>query len=201
MNTLQDLANATNYALEQHGMPKRKLSEIRQFVGNGIRNLISRSVVEGSNEEDIDKVLDSFKTYYAEHCKDNTNPYEGIIEILTELKEKGVHMAIVSNKIQSGVDNLHETWFKENISCAIGERENVLRKPAPDMVYIAMKELKANAEQCIYIGDSEIDVITAHNAGLPCICVLWGFRDKNILKKNYGKYFVSHPKEILDFIK
>lgn len=161
MNTLEDLADATNFALRAFGMPERTIDEIRQFVGNGVRKLIIRAVPDGEENPRFEEVFAKFKEYYMIHCQDHTDLYPGIADTLQELHKKGFRMAVVSNKIQEGVSELHEKFFKDTIAIAIGERPNVRRKPAPDMVHIAMKELGCTAENTIYIGDSDVDIMTA----------------------------------------
>lgn len=197
LDTLKDLHLATNHALMEHGMPERTFEEVRRFVGNGVRRLMVLSVPDGDNNPVFEDTFASFKSYYVEHCMDNTGLYPGIRETLKELKAKGYHMAIVSNKLQAGVTELHETFFKDTIEVAIGERPDVRRKPEPDMVYLAMKELGATTEDSVYIGDSEVDVATGRGAGLPCISVLWGFRTKEELLQHGATTFVDTPQEII----
>lgn len=198
LDTLYDLYLATNYALRTHGLPERTYEEIRQFVGNGVRRLMVLSVPNGEANTDFENIFATFKAYYVDHCRDNTGLYPGIAETLKRLKTSGYRMAIVSNKLQAGVTELYETFFKDFIDVAIGERPNIKRKPAPDMVYLAMKELGATKDDSVYIGDSEVDVATGHGAGLPCISVLWGFRTKEELLANGATYFVNTPAELLE---
>ncbi len=197
LDTLYDLYLATNYALKTHGMPERTYEEVRQFVGNGVRRLMALSVPNGEDNPAFEDTFTTFKSYYVDHCRDNTGLYPGISEALKGLKARGYRMAIVSNKLQAGVTELHETFFKDFIDVAIGERPNIRRKPAPDMVHLAMKELGATNEDSVYIGDSEVDVATGHGAGLPCISVLWGFRTKEELLANGATDFVNTPAELL----
>ena len=200
LDTLQDLADAVNYALTNHGMPCRTLEEIRSFVGNGVKNLVIRAVPEGELNPQFNNVFTLFRTYYLEHCQDNTRPYIGINEVLSKLKRHDIGLAIVSNKLQAGVTELNKRWFSEFIDIAIGEREGVNRKPLPDMLNIAMKELNAKAEETVYIGDSDTDILTAKNAGVQCISVLWGFRDRDFLLEHGATNFASSPKELLAMI-
>ena len=173
LDTLEDLLDATNYALRLHGFPERTLPELRRFVGNGAENQIRLSLPEGSSPEEVQKVLASYKPYYTDHCQIKTGPYPGILEALEELKEK-YPVAIVSNKPDSAVKALCADFFTGIY--ALGELPGCPRKPAPDMVFKAMAAI--GADSCIYVGDSEVDVITANNAGIPCLSVLWGFRDR-----------------------
>lgn len=213
MDTIEDLKNAVNYALRTNGMEERTLNEVRQFVGNGVRRLIELAVPESMergkrNPNLFEKVFADFKTYYVEHCQDNTGLYEGIAETLKALKEKGIRMAVVSNKLQQGVTELVNSEVHtvgkngtlrlcDYMDVSIGERPEVARKPAPDMVIKALEELGVEKDEAVYIGDSEVDVLTARNSGLPCISVLWGFRNIDVLKEYGSNTFVKHPKEII----
>ena len=192
LDTLQDLADGTNHALRAHGLPERTLEEVRQFVGNGARNLITRAV---DCRADVDAVLDSFYEYYNVHCQDKTAPYHGIPAALAELARR-YPMAIVSNKPDSAVKPLCERYFPGIY--ARGERPGCPRKPAPDMVYQAMEAI--GAEGCIYVGDSEVDVVTAKNAGVPCLSVLWGFRDRDVLEEAGAEYFCETPSDLPELI-
>lgn len=200
LDTLEDLADATNYALRTNGMKERTLDEVRQFAGNGVRNLIIRAVPDGEDNALFEKVFTTFKEYYIIHCQDKTTLYPGIKETLECLKQRGLKMAIVSNKLQKGVSELYEIWFKETIDIAVGERENIRRKPERDMVDIAMRELEAKAEDTVYIGDSDVDIATARNAGLDCISVLWGFRDYDFLIAHGATLFAKAPADIVDLL-
>ena len=173
LDTLDDLLDATNYALEAHGYPQRTKAELRRFVGNGAANQIRLSLPEGSNEDCVQAVLNTYKPYYTANCQRKTAPYPGIAEALAALKGK-YPMAIVSNKPDAAVKALCADFFPGIY--ALGERADCPRKPAPDMVFKAMAAI--GADSCIYVGDSEVDVITANNAGTPCLSVLWGFRDR-----------------------
>lgn len=181
LDTLQDLADGVNYAMRKQGYPERTLQEVRRFVGNGAANLLAQSVPEG---EDSAAALDSFHEYYDVHCQDKTCPYEGIPAVLAALGEK-YPMAVVSNKPDVAVQPLCSQYFPGLY--ARGEVAGIPRKPAPDMVWAAMKAL--DVEKCVYIGDSEVDVKTAKNAGVPCLTVLWGFRDRDVLENVGAEYF------------
>lgn len=194
--TLEDLANAVNAALQENAMPVRTLDEIRQFVGNGARKLLLRSVPGGEDNPAFEKALTDFRTYYAEHCKDCTGPYEGIMELLEKIKRQGVKMAIVSNKPDSAVKELTREYFGEYITVAIGDREGAARKPAPDAVYKALEELGVSKEEAVYVGDSDVDIMTAMNANMPCISVTWGFRDKEFLMLHGASRFAETPEEL-----
>ena len=200
LDTLEDLADAVNFALRSAGMPERTLREIRDFVGNGVRRLLEQAVPEGADHPRFDEVFGKFREYYALHCNDKTKPYEGILPLLKELKAEGYALAIVSNKLDSAVKELAEIYFEDLIPVAIGEREGVARKPAPDTVFAALKELEVTADRAVYVGDSEVDVMTARNAGLPCITVLWGFRDREVLEACGADTFAQTPEEIMSHL-
>lgn len=208
MDTLTDLMNSTNYALSRCGMPTRSCDEVRQFVGNGVHKLIERAVGSNGSPEDVEKCFAVFKQHYMVHCKDNTKPYDGIVDVIRQLHDMGYRQAIVSNKLQGGVTELHDEWFRGIIDVAIGETPEVQRKPAPDMVNKAIAELKkkfgiaADAPvEAVYIGDSDVDLATASNSGLPCISVLWGFRSKDFLLAHGATTFAEKPEEILNIVK
>ncbi len=207
MDTLTDLMNSTNYALSQCGMPTRSYDEVRRFVGNGVHKLIERAVSTNSSADDVERCFACFKQHYMVHCKDNTKPYDGIVEAVRQLHDRGVRQAIVSNKLQGGVTELHEEWFRGIIDVAIGETPEVNRKPAPDMVNKAVAALKKMSGiapdapvEAVYIGDSDVDIETAHNACLPCISVLWGFRDKDFLISHGATTFAKTPQDILELM-
>ena len=200
LNTLQDLCNSTNAALKQYGYPGRTLDEVRSFVGNGVKLLILRALGVEKPEDcpDFDDVFAAFRAHYADHSNDCTCAYPGIMELLAKLKEAGAPMAIVSNKLDPAVKQLNEIYFKDFISVAIGENEaaGVKKKPAPDTVYAALRELGVTAENAIYVGDSEVDIATAKNAGIPCISVTWGFRDRAWLLAHGAEIFCDTPEDV-----
>ena len=200
LNTLEDLKDSTNYALAQHSYPTRTLEEVRCFVGNGIRKLIDRAVPEGTSVEKTDKVFATFREYYATHSRVKTSMYEGMEQVMDALKEQNISMAIVSNKADDAVKDLAKYYFAKYIDVAIGEREGISRKPAPDSVYEAMRLLGATKENTVYVGDSDVDRATAKNAGIPCISVNWGFKSTEFLKENGAAQIVSTPTELVNAI-
>lgn len=200
LNTLTDLADAVNYALKKNGLPLRTKDEVRQFVGNGVEKLMIRAIADGKDHPLFEKIFIDFKEYYGRHCNDHTLPYEGILELMQELENRNLKMAIVSNKIDSAVKELNKLYFCRYTKAAIGECEGVKRKPAPDTVLKALKELQVEANQAIYVGDSDVDIQTAANAGLVCVSVTWGFRDKDFLQQYGAKHLIDKPCELLEFI-
>lgn len=200
LDTLGDLRDSVNFALRKNNLPNRTTEEIRSFVGNGIRLLIERSVPENTPLETVDKCFWDFKEYYKDHSAILTKAYDGVIDLLKELKSKGVKIAVISNKADFAVKTLMEDYFSGLYDCAYGERVGVERKPAPDSVFGVVKEIGANLENSVYIGDSEVDIETSKNAKLPCIAVTWGFRDKGVLERLNPEYIVDSPIEILTII-
>ena len=195
LNTLEDLLDATNYALELCGYPRRTLSELRRFVGNGAENQIRMSLPEGASPEEVQRVLKIYKPYYTEHCQVKTRPYDGILEALAVLKEK-YPVAVVSNKPDAAVKALCAELFPGIF--ALGEAPDCPRKPAPDMVFKACRAI--GADTCVYVGDSEVDVRTAKNAGVPCLSVLWGFRDRVEIEAAGGEHFCKKPIDLIEKI-
>ena len=196
LDTLQDLATSVNYALRQHRMPEHSIDDVRRFVGNGVRRLMERAVPEGAANPAFEAAFATFREYYMEHSLDTTRPYDGIPELIHELKQRGCRMAVVSNKMMAATQELVHHFFPE-IEVAIGEHEaaGIRKKPAPDTVFAAMKQLGQGS--AVYVGDSDVDLATARNSGLPCISVLWGFRDREFLLAHGATTFVEKPCEIL----
>lgn len=201
LDTLEDLTDAVNASLRMHGYPERTISEVRTFVGNGVRRLMMLAHPGGEAAPDFEEVLDDFKTWYADHSGDKTKPYAGILETLDALKKRGVKMAIVSNKFDAAVKQLNDLYFEDLIPVAIGENEaaGVRKKPAPDSVYRAMELLGAVPEQTLYIGDSEVDHETSRQAGLDLVLVSWGFRPRKALEKYAPLALIDRPEDILKF--
>ncbi|QHQ62166.1 HAD-IIIA family hydrolase [Anaerocolumna sedimenticola] len=201
LNTLEDLTDSVNYALGKFGYPLRTIDEIRQFVGNGVKVLINLAVPNKTSAEDTDKCLKLYRKHYSENMQNKTRPYDGITEMLKSLKEKGIKLAVVSNKYDTAVKALCNDYYKEYIEVAIGESPDVAKKPAPDSVFAALKELGSEKEDALYVGDSDVDVHTAHNAGIKCVGVTWGFRNREILKREGADYIIDKPEELLQYVK
>ncbi|HCL03116.1 MAG TPA: HAD family hydrolase [Lachnoclostridium phytofermentans] len=201
LNTLEDLQSSVNATLSTYGYPERSLEEVRQFVGNGVARLMELAVPEQLDSEKSKEVLDNFKLHYAKNCNNKTKPYDGILTLLSDLKNQGYRLAIVSNKFDAAVKDLNQLYFSNFIEIAIGQREGVRKKPYPDTVNIALKELGSCAEEALYIGDSEVDIETAKNASLRMISVDWGFRKREELIQNGAKIIVEKPEDILAYLK
>lgn len=200
LNTLGDLRAATNHALEVRGLPPHSMEEIRQFIGNGIRLLICRAMPEGTPEAEIDAALDDFKGYYAAHIHDRTVPYDGIPQLLTALRKRGIQVAVLSNKIDSASQQLIEYFFPGKTDVVFGEHVGVPRKPDPTSCRMVMQQLGVQPEQVLYVGDSGTDMQTAKNAGLYAVGVTWGFRSKEVLLENGADVLVHRPEQILQIL-
>ena len=198
LSTLGDLAASTNHALRAHHLPERSIEEVRQFVGNGVKKLIERAVPSGTDDQLRESVFCSFRAHYLAHSLDTTEPYPEVLVTLRCLKERGAKIGVVSNKLQAGVTDLCQHFFKGLVDVAIGEREGIRRKPSPDMVVEAMRQLGAQKDNTVYIGDSDVDIETAKNSHLPCISVEWGFRNHDFLLEHGATRLIAHCKELLE---
>ena len=196
LDTLQDLIDSTNATLTHFGCPQRTPEEVRQFVGNGAVRLFELALPEGCNSPTVAEAVAYFKEYYPAHSQIKTKPYDGILEALEAIRAE-FPVAVVSNKPDVAVKPLCKAYFGDIY--AQGESSACPRKPAPDMVFAAMKAI--GVEKCIYVGDSEVDVLTAKNAGVPCLSVLWGFRDKDCLVGAGADHFCDKPKDMLNLLK
>ena len=196
LDTLQDLADSTNYALSLHHLPPRTVEEVRQFVGNGVGLLIHRAVPEGTAEELEGQVLRDFRAHYLLNMENRTAPYPGVLDLLDALRAAGVRTAVVSNKFDGAVKGLCQNYFGQRVEAAIGESQGVARKPAPDTVFRALAELGQAPEGAVYVGDSNVDILTAKNAGLPCIAVSWGFRSRAFLEANGARVIADTMQEL-----
>ena len=201
LNTLDDLAASTNAALEGCGLPCLTTDEVRAYVGNGLHRLIELAVGEGGAAHPrFQQVYDGFVAHYGEHSKDNTAPYPGVMEALDALGAKGVKLAIVSNKIDFAVKQLSRDYFGGRMQSSVGDDPSRRKKPAPDSVLEAMRQLGVTAEETVYVGDSDVDVVTAHNAGIPCIGVTWGFRDEACLRAAGDVHIAHTAQQLLDIV-
>ena len=200
LDTLADLAEGTNYALRVNGFPERTIDEIRRFVGNGAHKLIERAVPDREVEAALEKVRKDFDIYYKVHCKDHTGPYPGIMEMLQELVQQGYSLGVVSNKPDFAVQELIPEYFPGIFTSVSGERQGVAKKPAPDLIREAMKNLQADSSNAVYVGDSEVDLEAAVNAGIPCISVVWGFKGKKFLEEQQAEMIIEKPSEIQKYL-
>ena len=199
LDTLTDLASSCNRALREFGMPERTVEEVRQFLGNGVRRLMGNAVPQGETNPVFEDVLKTFRDDYFAHQFDTTRPYPDIVELLGELRQREIRVAVVSNKFNAATCALCRQFFAALVDVAIGEREGIRKKPAPDTVYEALRQLGAKRETAVYVGDSDVDIQTAKNAGIPCINVLWGFRNRDFLIAHGATTLVETPMELLDF--
>ena len=200
LDTLTDLAASTNYALRSCGMPEHSIDDVRRFVGNGVRMLMTRAVPDGESNPRFDEAFSVFRQHYMQHCLDTTCPYPGIMDALARLKEKGMMLAIVSNKMQVATEELRLHFFSQYIDVAIGESAAIRKKPAPDTVNEALRLLGISHDEAIYVGDSDVDIDTARAAMMPCASVLWGFRDRQFLLNHGATRLLSSPEELLSLV-
>lgn len=200
LDTITDLHNAVNHALACYSLPTHSLAAVMRMVGNGIRSLVARAIPCGEDNPQFDAVFAEFRRYYELHKNDHTAPYDGIIEMLRALKAAGYVSAVVSNKIDSAVKGLCRATFPDTIVYALGDSEGIPRKPEPDMVYKALRDLGAEPCDAYFIGDSEVDVVTAKNAGIPCLSVLWGFRTKEEILAAGGDTFFDAPAALTEYL-
>ncbi len=200
LNTLEDLADSTNYAMRAFGLKERSINEVRNFVGNGVDVLIERAVEGAISKEQELECLDVFKQHYSKNMDNKTKPYDGIMDVIKELLKRGYHIAIVSNKFDAAVKGLNVDYFEGLFPVAIGASDTVAKKPAPDSVIKALQELHSDKERAVYVGDSDVDIMTARNSGLPCISVTWGFRDEELQRSMGTDYIIHKPEELLDVL-
>ena len=199
LDTLTDLAASCNYALRTHGMPEHSIDDVRRFVGNGVRKLMERAIPDGEANPDLEATFATFREHYMQHSLDTTKPYPGIEDALKELKARGCRLAVVSNKMMTATVELCRYFFPDTIEVAIGENEaeGIRKKPAPDTVFASLKRLGVSGDNAVYVGDSDVDLATARNSNLPCISVIWGFRDRDFLLDHGATTLITSPKELL----
>ena len=202
LNTIEDLTDSVNYIMRKYDFPEKTLNEVMHSVGNSAVRLMELVIPDGKENPLFETVLEDYKAYYFDHCNIKTGPYPHIIDLMKELKIRGYKIAIVSNKSMGAVQELKKIYFDDYADAAVGVTDTLNRKPAPDECLEAMKLLGVSKEECIYVGDSEVDHKTAVNTGIPCISCLWGFRTKEELMAAgaEGNYFVNDPLEILDIL-
>lgn len=202
LDTIADIKDSLNYILEKNGLPGFDENQVKHMVGSGSAVLVERALEGGRENPDFDRILSEYSVYYEDHCNIKTGPYHHIPELLRELKKRGYKLAIVSNKPMAAVEELRKAYFSDCVEVAVGVTEDLRRKPYPDECIKAMEELGSKKEDCIYVGDSEIDHQTSVNFGVPCISCLWGFRTKEelIAAGAENNIFVNDPLEILDHV-
>ncbi len=198
LNTLEDIKDSVNFALMEFSFPTKSIIEVRKHVGNGAQHLMKQMVPNNTNPEVLNQCFQSYQQHYALNSQNKTKPYDGVLHLLNQLKEKKLKLAVVSNKFDSSVKSLCRDYFADYIQIAIGESPNVARKPAPDSVYTVIRDLNADKNKVIYVGDSDVDVYTAHNAGIPCIGVTWGFREREVLENAGADFIIDKPEELMD---
>lgn len=202
LDTIDDLADTMIYIQKKHGFEVHTKEQVQNHVGNGIARLVALSIPEGEKHPDFSGLVEEFKAYYAIHCNDKTKAYPGIRNMMKDFQKKGYKMAIVSNKADPAVKELNRIYFSDVITVAIGENEaaGIRKKPAPDTVFQALEELGSNTDHAVYVGDSEVDILTAQNAHMPCILCEWGFREKEFLIEKGGKHFMKHPDQLEELL-
>ena len=196
-DTLGDLANSVNFAMREFGFPERTIEEVKSFVGNGVRRLIYSSVPENTDEKTAEECLSVFKEYYKNNSLVETKPYDGIILMLENLKKQGIKTAVVTNKMQEAAVDIVRIFFGNLIDITLGQIDGVSQKPQPDGIYHVLERLGVSKEKSVYVGDSEVDCVTAKNAEIPCIGVTWGFRDKSVLVENGADFIADTPEDII----
>lgn len=202
LNTIDDLANCVRFIQKKYGWHQDSTDVVKQHVGNGLRNLMILSIPKGEQNPLFEQAFAEYKVYYQAHCEDQTDLYPGIREMLSELKQKGIRMAIVSNKAHPAVLKLHDTYFKDYMDVVFGENEaaGIRKKPAPDMVNLALESLGCTKEEALYVGDSDVDKATADNSGLDCILCSWGFRELELLQSLNPKGIISEPSQLKRYL-
>jgi len=200
LDTLEDIAGSVNYALGELGFPTRDISQIRKSVGNGVVRMLELSLPDGTGNPRFNDAVNLFRQHYAKNCRNKTRPYAGIPELLHNLTANNCKLAVISNKYDEAVNELNTFYFSKYITVAIGENENIRRKPAADMLLAALNSLGVTADESVYIGDSEVDIETAANAGVDCVSVTWGFRDRDCLISHGAKTMIDSPEELADLL-
>ena len=200
LETLEDMCASVNVTMDHVGYPRRTMDEVRRFVGNGAAKLIERCMPAGAEDPCYPDALEFYRAYYDAHAQIKTGPYPGIPELLGTLSRAGVRLAVVSNKPDEAVRALTERYFPGVFPVAIGNRDGWATKPAPDSVYEAMRLLGARRESTVYVGDSDVDVDTARNAGLDSVIVTWGFRDEDFLRAHGAQHLAHNADELYEML-
>lgn len=201
LNTLEDLGDSVNFALRHFDMPEITYAQAASYIGNGVARLVALSMEGGTENPHYEEALAIFVEHYSQHCRDKTKPYDGMLELLAKLKEQGYKTAVVSNKFDDAVKELAEFHFAGLLPVAIGETKEIRRKPAPDTVIQALKELDSTVEESVYVGDSEVDILTAKNANMDCISITWGFRSREELVESGATVLADTMDELMQLLK
>lgn len=200
LDTLEDITDSVNYVMRSYGFPQHSISAIRSFIGNGMRKIIERALPAGSSAELCDEAVERYRSYYHDHNMIKTRPYDGIMELLQSFAQAGIKTAIVTNKNEDAAEKIYQQLFADTVDVCYGQKDSVPKKPDRAMIDLALRDLGSSAENAVYVGDSEVDLQTAANAGIPCITCLWGFRDREYLESQGADIFVQEPLEIRDLI-
>lgn len=200
LSTLEDLRDSVNFALKKYNYEPISLDQTRNFVGNGVRKLVERAIPDGTKNGNFEECLKTFKTHYSENMYNKTKPYDGILKVLEKIKNMEIKTAVVSNKFDAAAKELCKKYFGNLIDIVVGQSDSIPQKPSPESIFEVVKYFGRNIEDCIYVGDSEVDIQTAKNAGIPCISALWGYRSKEILEKAGAKIIIKNPEEILELL-
>ena len=200
LDSLEDMKDSVNYVMRRFGYPEHTLDEVRSYVGNGIRKLIERSLPGNAGSETVEKALEEYRRYYDTHCMVKTRPYPGILQLLGNLKDRGFLLAVVTNKNHEAADEMCSHYFPGIFSVVLGQRDSIPKKPDPAMISVAMKKLNAEGKNAVYIGDSEVDIMTAKNAGMDGIICLWGFREESFLRANGADVTVHSADQIASLV-
>ncbi len=198
--TLEDLKDSVNFALKKYNYDPISLEQTKKFVGNGVRKLIERAIPDGEQNINFEECLKTFKTDYSENMCNKTKPYDGVLKVLEKIKNMGIKTAVVSNKFDSAAKELCKRYFGNLIDIVVGQSDSIPQKPSPESILKVIKYFGYDAENCIYVGDSEVDIQTAKNASIPCISVIWGYREKDTLEKAGAKTIINKPEEILGLL-
>ncbi len=200
LDTLEDISDSVNYALAGFGFPLRDISEIRNYVGNGVIRMMELSVPNGLQKPRFNDAVSLFREHYSQNCMNKTHPYAGVMDLLKALTKRDYGMAVISNKYDAAVQELNSCYFSKYINVAIGEKEGIAKKPSADMLLEALERLGITSGEAVYVGDSEVDIETAKNAGVDCISVTWGFRDRDWLIGHGAGIIIDYPEEILSLL-
>lgn len=200
LNTVDDIKNSLNYVLKNNNFPEKSDEEVKSFLGYGSLNLIKDSLPKDTSNDIINNLYNEYVSHYTANNNILTGPYDDILTLIKLLKANKYLLAITSNKMQPAVSKLNDDIFLGLIDVAIGEREGLKLKPDPEMLYLALKELKLNSNEVIYVGDTEVDLLTAKNANIKSVAVTWGFRNKKELLKHNPNYIIDTPLDLLEVI-